>query len=75
MKEAIFLCWDNTTVQGAFVLTEKDGNKYITATSGPVPWPEKGPKEKWRVEEDPEVGTIIWISAQGKVMWKASPTE
>eukprot|EP00974_Lingulodinium_polyedra_P104242 10089436-Lingulodinium_polyedra.AAC.1 len=50
MKEAIFLCWDNTTVQGAFVLTEKEGKKLITATSGPVPWPAKVPEEKWKAK-------------------------
>eukprot|EP00974_Lingulodinium_polyedra_P016716 1621894-Lingulodinium_polyedra.AAC.1 len=75
MKEAISRCRGNAAVQGAFVLTEKDGNKYITATSGPVPWPEKGPKEKGRAQEDPEAGTRIWITTQGNVMWKAPPTE
>eukprot|EP00974_Lingulodinium_polyedra_P016777 1628010-Lingulodinium_polyedra.AAC.1 len=74
MKEAIFLCWDNT-VQGAFVLTEKDGKDNITATSGPVPWPTKGPAEKWKVKEYPTKGTSIWISSLGNVRWEAPPTE
>eukprot|EP00974_Lingulodinium_polyedra_P085016 8229791-Lingulodinium_polyedra.AAC.1 len=43
-----------------------DGDRYITSTSSPAPWPEKGPKEKWKVEEDPATGTRIWIIAQGK---------
>eukprot|EP00974_Lingulodinium_polyedra_P082560 7994327-Lingulodinium_polyedra.AAC.1 len=66
MKEAVFLCWDNTTVQGAFVLTEKDGEKYIMATSGPMPWPAKGPEEKWRVEADPDSATRVWLITKGK---------
>eukprot|EP00974_Lingulodinium_polyedra_P039605 3799667-Lingulodinium_polyedra.AAC.1 len=47
----------------------------ITATSGPAPWPAKGPEEKWRFEEDPKSGTRIWISTQGTVKWEAPPTE
>eukprot|EP00974_Lingulodinium_polyedra_P030238 2910553-Lingulodinium_polyedra.AAC.1 len=75
MKEDIFLCWDNTTVQGALVLTEKDGTNNITATSGPVPWPIKGPVEKWKVKADPTTSTIIWISSLGNARWESPPTE
>eukprot|EP00974_Lingulodinium_polyedra_P090960 8820670-Lingulodinium_polyedra.AAC.1 len=38
----------------------------IIATSGPVPWPQKGPEDKWKVEEYPNSGTRIWINTQGK---------
>jgi len=71
MNEAIFLCWDSTTVQGAFVLTQKDSGPTIVATSGPLPWPTKTQQETWRLESDPNSDNKIWISNLNRILWKA----
>ena len=39
-REGLFLCWDSTVVQGAYVMTTReDGSTTIVATSVPKPWP------------------------------------
>eukprot|EP00975_Prorocentrum_lima_P007360 1579223-Prorocentrum_lima.AAC.1 len=40
-----------------------------------MPWPVKGPEEKWRVEEDPKSATRVWISTKGRVRFDAPPKE
>eukprot|EP00974_Lingulodinium_polyedra_P062020 5987099-Lingulodinium_polyedra.AAC.1 len=60
---------------GCICIDRKRMARNITATSGPVPWPVKGPEGKWRVEAEPKSGTRIWTSTQGKVKWEAPPTE
>ena len=67
LKEGLFLCWDSATVQGAYVLVQRDdGDTRIIATSGPLPWPKEN-KEVWKLEEEPEGPGRVWISNEGKL--------
>ena len=69
LTEGVFLCWDSATVQGAYVLAQRDnGDTKIVATSGPLPWPTKQ-KEVWRLEEEPEGQGQIWMRNEGRVLW------
>eukprot|EP00974_Lingulodinium_polyedra_P046460 4450827-Lingulodinium_polyedra.AAC.1 len=40
-----------------------------------MPWPAKGPEEKWRAEEDPDSATRVWISTKGKCGGTRAPKE
>ena len=42
LKEGIFLFWDPTTAQGAYICVDKGDRSAIVSTSGPMSWSKKG---------------------------------
>ena len=69
-KEAIFLCWDTSVIQGAYAMTTKeDGSHTMVAVSGPRPWPRPDCKEVWHLEEEPNGDNTVWISNKGRLIW------
>ena len=75
-REGIFLCWDASVIQGAYVLVQReDGTSTIIAASGPRPWPKMDNKETWHLEKEPDGDKRVWISNKRRIRWKTPAEE
>ena len=75
-NDAIFLCWDSSVVQGAYVMTtQENGTTAIVAAPAPRPWPRPCSSCWWWTQDtvgvahssrtkDPESIEIIPLSLQ-----------
>ncbi len=67
-KEGIFLCWDSSSIQGAFVAVPKpSGGMGIITAACPTPWPGSDGKERWKLVKESDGEGKIWVSSTGRV--------
>ena len=68
-EEALFLCWDSSVVNGAYVgLANGMGLLTTRKVSAPTPWPNDS-VPTWRIITNPVGHEKVWVSSEGTVLW------
>ena len=75
VDEAIFLAWDTSTIQGAFVSVMRGKKITVVAASVPIPWPlnVNERNQKWSVLERPNSSIRVWAGSLVGLIWDAGP--
>ena len=75
MDEAVFLCWDSSVINGAYVgCISRLGIFTTRKVSAPTPWP-NDTIPTWMLLRNPLGSEKIWLSDKGDISWKTPKAE
>ena len=68
-EEAIFLCWDSSVINGAYVGCINSVGIFTTRkVSAPTPWPNAS-IPMWKLVRNPLGQENIWVIKKGRLLW------